>query len=302
MESRLWDAHGEINKRYRKLTDHFDNRQVVEKRKVLKHYADFIKTSQFFYKGYIQRLASHFASLDKLRTIAHRLSLSQLTVDKRIKVTPEIKDLIEKSCYDTLLHLGDLSRYRNNMRTKDRSWEPALGYYKLAEALNPDNGHAHNQIAVISVHDEDHLNAIYYLYRAIATLQPHPLARKNLEHEFKVVTTSYQRLQNSAESREGKLTLLFMRLHAEFYKGASYGRSHEEIENTVLNRIPVLLKEQAFEDTLSQYVLVNIAAQYLALEKVNGPSRVIVFLRLNTDSNQRLYPQVRKALILTSTS
>ena len=274
VENHLWDAHVLINSRYRKLVTHYRNveqKKSVERRKLEKRYVDFIKTSQFFYKGYIQRLASHFAGMKGLRRIAHRLSLQTLTTDQRVQVSSDVEHLIEMSCHATLLRLGDLSRYRNQLRTKDRSWEPALGYYGLAGDLYPDSGSSHNQMAVIALAELNHLDALYHLYRAIAVKEPHPLARGNLEIEFKKITTLWEKnsVSQTRNDSEATLILWFVRLHAKLYKGVQFS-THDELENEVLSRLVCLMKEQSFETTLEKFVLTNIAAEYLAAEKVQG--------------------------------
>jgi hypothetical protein len=250
-----------------------DQNKKVEKRKLDKRYVDFLKTSQFFYKGYIQRLASHFEALKGLRRVAHCLSLSTLSIDERVQVSPEVEHLIEMSCHATLLHLGDLSRYRNEIRTKDRSWESSIGYYRLAGDLCPDSGSSHNQMAVIALSDGNHLDVLYHLYRAIAVNEPHPAARKNLEVEFKKITVSWEKMAMSQTRKDsaGTLILWFVRLHAKLYKGEEFS-TYDELENEVLTRLTVLLKEKSydFEITLEKFVLTNIAAQYLAGLRVQG--------------------------------
>ncbi|EPE34090.1 TPR-like protein [Glarea lozoyensis ATCC 20868] len=274
VERHLWDAHIKINGRYRKVVDHYrqgdKKKNVVERRKVEQRYVDFIKRSQFFYKGYIQRLASHFSGMKELRRIAHRLSLEALCVDERVKVSPEVEKLIDMSCHATLLKLGDLSRYRNNLRTKNRSWEPALGYYSLANDLDPNNGSAHNQMAVIALADGHHLDAVYHLYRAVAVNEPHPLAKGNLEIEFKKITAGWEKQRSQLKS-DSLTTLVwwFVLLHARYYEGADFA-TREELEKEVLSRMALLLKEQQFGDTLEKFVLINIAAEYFAGEQVKG--------------------------------
>lgn len=50
-------------------------RRPVEKRKTVKHYLDFIKSSQRFYRGFIQRLSSGFGDIPELLEVAHRCNL-----------------------------------------------------------------------------------------------------------------------------------------------------------------------------------------------------------------------------------
>lgn len=284
VEAHLWDAHSVINNRYRKIVGRFKaedkKKHVVEKRKWEKRYADFLKTSQFFYRGYIQRLASHFDCLSELQKIAHRLQLSTLSAEDRIHVSRETNHRILLSCHATLLRLGDLSRYRNVLRNKDRSWVNALAYYSLANDLYPASGTAFNQMAVISLSEGNHLDAVYHLYRALAIEEPNPVAQGNLEIEFKKITSEWangtkKALSNGsgAPTKAGNialpLILWFVRLHAKIYKGEEFSE-HDELENEVLSQMTVLLKEQSLEGTLDKIVLVNIAAENFAAERLRG--------------------------------
>lgn len=274
VEGHLWDAHININQRYRKVVDHFRQREqkkhVVERRKVEKRYVDFIKTSQFFYRGYIQRLASHFAGMRKLRQIANRLHLDPLSVDARVAVSPEVEHLIDMSCHATLLHLGDLSRYRNTLRTKDRSWKPALGFYELADALVPTDGSAHNQMAVIALAEGDHLDAVYQLYRALAITEPHKLARGNLELEFKKITSAWEKKRPQPKTDSLRtLVWWFVLLQAKFHEGVDFS-THGELENEVISRLARLLREQSFDATHEKLVLTSIAAGSFSGQKIEG--------------------------------
>lgn len=276
VERHLWDSHIKINLRYRKIVDHYkqedQKRNVVERRKLEKRYVDFIKTSQFFYKGYIQRLASRFEGLKELRRIAHRLSLDTKSVDQRISVSPRVERLIDISCHGTLLHLGDLSRYRNGLRTKDRSWAPALEYYGLANDLMPDDGSAHNQIAVIALADGNHLDAVYHIYRALAVNDPHVLAMGNLETEFKKIKSLWEKKR--APPKTDNLSALvwwFVLLHAKLYDGVDF-QTHTELENEVLSRLALLLKAESFGETLEKVVLINLSAEYFAAQRIKSLS------------------------------
>lgn len=286
VEDSVWEAHSRINGRYRKVLHHFrsgdSRRHAVEKRKSEKRYVDFLKTSQYFYKGYIQRLASHFGGMSELRTIAHSLKLSTLSVEEPLRTSPEVQRLINLSLHATLLRLGDLSRYRNDIKTKDRSWEPAVAYYKLAGDIYPSSGNSHNQMAVIALADNNHLDAVYHLYRAIAVAEPHKLAKDNLEIEFRKIINAWDRGEKAAvplhaqvseaSVRRGAVEALsswFFRWHAKLYKGEEFN-GYDELENEVLSQLAVLLKEQSLEGILEKFVLINIAAEYVAGERVNG--------------------------------
>lgn len=296
VETHLWNTHGLIKQRFKKLVDYYrDNmrERKVERRKYEKRYVDFIKETRFFYTGYIQRLASHFGGIEGLNRIAQCMSLNRLSVDTRIDASPHIKHLVQQSCHTTLLRLGDLSRYRNEIRLtpETRSWEGALGFYGLAADLCPDSGSSHNQMAVIALADQNHLDALYHLYRAIAVKEPHPLATKNLEVEFRKITTLWEKspVSRSKTDNESTLTLWFVRLHAKLFKGVVF-TGHNELESEVLSRLPLLLKEDKFEAKLEKFVIVNIAAGYYAEERVKEQGEDVTseaiqsfyfFLRLN---------------------
>lgn len=60
------------------FTEAAGKRKPVEQRKTAKHYVDFIKSSQRFYRGYIQRLACCFKGVLELQAVADRLTLSSM--------------------------------------------------------------------------------------------------------------------------------------------------------------------------------------------------------------------------------
>lgn len=62
------------------------NRTPVAERKLAKHFLDFVKSSQRFYRSYIQRLASRFGGIRELEVVANRLTLSSkccIAIDQR---------------------------------------------------------------------------------------------------------------------------------------------------------------------------------------------------------------------------
>ena len=181
------------------------------------------------------------------------------------------------SCHQTLVRLGDLSRWRETQSVKrDRNWGPAIGYYNLAGLIYPKSGASHNQLAVIALVDANHLSATYHLYRALAVEEPHPTAKGNLEIEFGKIEEAWSKgeliktdpVRNSQEP--GKALMgWFMRLHARCYKGLDFPE-HEELESEVLSQLVVDLKERSFESTLSKLVMINLAAEYVAGVRVRG--------------------------------
>ncbi|KKK13414.1 hypothetical protein P175DRAFT_047883 [Aspergillus ochraceoroseus IBT 24754] len=270
VEGRLWDAHLKINTRFRKLLSRFreDNgkkKKPVEKRKLEKHYLEFVKSSQRFYRGYIQQLASQFGGIPELEKVARKFNFDNLSAEPTIQPSEPIRKRILQSCHATLIRLGDLSRYRETeLVSKDRNWGPAIGYYDLATAIYPSSGASHNQLAVIALADGNHLRATYHLYRALSAQEPHPTAKGNLEIEFRKIMNLWVKRELIRPEDAGipgrALAPWFVYLHAQCYKGVDFPE-HDELESEVLNQLAVDLKERSLDGTLQKFCLINIAAE-----------------------------------------
>ncbi len=78
VEVKLWTIHGEVNNvfrsRFKRFRTEEGKRKVVERRKLEKHYEHFIKSSQSFYRGFIQHLASYFANVEEVLEAARKLN------------------------------------------------------------------------------------------------------------------------------------------------------------------------------------------------------------------------------------
>ncbi|RHZ52327.1 uncharacterized protein CDV56_106298 [Aspergillus thermomutatus] len=273
VETRLWDAHVKINTRFRKLLARFreenaKKKKPVERRKLEKHYLDFIKSSQRFYRGYIQQLSSHFGGIPELEKVARKFNFDSeqhLSAQPSGEASDTLRADVLRSCHSTLIRLGDLSRYRETeLVSKDRNWGPAIGYYDLAIAIYPASGASHNQLAVIALADGNHLRATYHLYRALAAQEPHPSAKGNLEIEFRKVRHAWRKRELIRPEDAGipgrALAPWFVYLHAQCYKGNDFPE-HDELESEVLNQLAVDLKERSLEGTLQKFCLINIAAE-----------------------------------------
>jgi hypothetical protein len=201
-----------------------------------------------------------------------------------------------KSCHQTLIQLGDLSRYRETELKAEnaRDWAPAKGFYELAAVIYPDSGHSHNQLAVISREDGDHFRSTYHLYRSLASRKPHPLAKQNLELEFKKIVSAWNKgeLINNHKSPDGNtagraLIAWFIRLHSKCYKGQEFAQ-HDELESEVLSHLAIDLKEHPLDHILQKIILINLAAEYFAtvqLQSSDPPENIMrtyfYYLRLN---------------------
>lgn len=182
--------------------------------------------------------------------------------------------MILDSCHDTLIRLGDLSRYRETgLQTQKRNWAPAVGYYDLATAIKPSSGASHNQLAAIALADDSHLRALYHLYRALSAHVHHARARENLEIQFKKILDRKNKGQlfpQPPDQQPGDvLQASFLYFHARLHGGASFPE-HEELENDILTDLSVKLKESHLNGLLDKFTLSNIAAQHLANIEATG--------------------------------
>ncbi|KAK8152900.1 hypothetical protein BKA80DRAFT_314064 [Phyllosticta citrichinensis] len=280
VEPHLWDAHGKVNTYFRKQLSvlNKDGRtKAVETRIVQKQYLEFIKSSQRFYRQYILYLDKAFGGTPELRELAKKWKSDLPQAEPTQALSPELQALIRPSIYQAVIQLGDLSRYRELQRSESqRNWSYAIGYYSLAFKINPDSGISHNQLAVVALADGDHFRAVYNLYRSLAAKEPHPMAKGNLELEFKKVIAAWDRGELIGRQTSGQgngayraLKAWFVRLHSKCYRGEDFA-GHDELENEVLSQLGVELKERSLEGLLQKFVLVNTAAEYYAFVKLQA--------------------------------
>lgn len=300
VEGRLWAVHVLVNtlfrhelKRLRRTKD-----RVVETRKAHAHYLHFLKASQRFYRHHVLLLDARCDGIPALRRIARTWKDdAALPTPEPAPIPAACHDQVLLSCHHTLIHLGDLSRYRETElvgKDQPRNWGPAKGYYGLAAELYPDAGHAQNQLAVIAREDGDHFRAVYHLYRSLASKLPYPQAQGNLELEFKRVIAAWDKGQLISTHTPGDgspagraLIAWFVRLHSRIYKGDEFA-AHDELEGEVLSHLAIELKERPLDAILTKILLINLAAEYVATVQMQGatpPTNIMrtyfFYLRLN---------------------
>ena len=279
-EAGLWQAHSDGKKFFHKALSGLRKQQkteVVVIRHLMKYFLQFLKDSQRFYREYIHKLSIAFGGIPELEAVAHQVKSDSQGESSQATISPELRKNVLYSCHQTLIYLGDLSRYRASEKLdKNPDFGPAIGYYSLACTLRPASGMGHHQQAVVALEQRHHLRAIYHLYRAMVVAEPHPLAANNLKLEFDKTNAAWDRGEliqrgqpNDPEASKRTLVGWFVRLHSMCYKGQQF-RGFEELEREVLGQLGVELKHRSLDSTLMRMVLVNLAAQYDAGEKFQG--------------------------------
>ncbi|KAJ8124316.1 hypothetical protein O1611_g9325 [Lasiodiplodia mahajangana] len=304
VEHSLWQCHIFLNGEYRKALGRLNTPgQVVQRRKLDKLYRTFLKTSEQFYFFYIQKLSYHF-SIPELRQIAPKEKAPSIEQPaENVSPPAPLRALVLKSCQMTLVRLGDLARYRCHSTDKFSKtiFNTALDYYGLANSLDPDDGSAHHQLAVLHQIPGQHFDIVYHFHRAIAVSRPHELALKNLEREFKSPESSQTKKGPSKDQSQAMVTW-FVRLHAFFFHGKHFSQQ-SELEEEVLHRFELALKSDDPNNTLLlKMIIINMAAYDISTEKVKsswtmeGSQSCQFLLRFNTRMMLSLLRALDRAL------
>ncbi|KAK2742319.1 hypothetical protein FQN57_005407 [Myotisia sp. PD_48] len=267
LEGQLWEVHVDINSRFRKLLfniqegEKHGKKRPVEKRKLVNHYAKYIKSSQEFYQRYIYNLLDRFqhAHIPEFDEVAKQKKFIFDGEKEKITKSPVSKQLkldLISSCHAALIRLGDLGRYYQTelYDQPKKNWDRAIQNYSLASLVYPSSGLPYNQFALIALAEDDHLSAIYYLYRALCTKEPHPNARKNLTKEFKKVLTP------SVKEGIPPHLLSFITFHAQFFHGGPL--DSDKVVNEILSHVAQSLRGESLSSSLLQKIsILNIAAE-----------------------------------------
>lgn len=268
-EDILWQTHTQVTSAYREAIARLQGHSnAVLRRKLERVYSTYLKTAQYFYKGYLQRVCARYDMKD-LRRIVRQADLQEMPVPDADKVNPaaaHLDDIVKGSVHKMLIYLGDLSRYRTLMRSKDRKWDGPLSYYFLANELIPESGYGHHQCGVIYLETENHLEVVYHLYRALACDMPHPNAARNLKHEFSGLR------KPESTGIEHALVNWFVQLHAFYFQGKEFSK-RKALEGEVDHRLAVSMKTGTglgSDKDLLKLILINISAYVAAQEKIRG--------------------------------
>lgn len=282
-EQKLWQLHGEGRKFFHKHLSLLRKQgNAVAVRSISKYFLTFLKGSERFYRQHIHQLNQAFEGIPELEAVADEVRGSVSSEGSQGLITPDLRRKALESCHQTLIYLGDLSRYRASEglhRAPD--FRPAIGYYMLACTLRPSSGLGYHQQAVIALEERQHLRGIYHLYRAIVVDEPHPNAALNLKKEFDRVNIAWDRGElipkgggNDPDASKNALSGWYVRLHSICLKGET-STGYDELEREVFGQLAAQIRQR---DDMGGFVMrlamTNISAQYIATEKFQGQSCV----------------------------
>jgi len=312
VESLLWNSHTAVNDRFRALLRkvstilYFSTKallipsQISRKKEAVRwrtrteEYKRFIKESQIAYRRYIRDLSNH-GSVDFLRDIAQ--AWKQEGADEFFTSPPndspehraEFQKLVDNSCHEGLMRLGDLSRWRYVERVDGDRRQPkdAIGYYELAEELMPESGAPQHQLAVLEAGDKHAFRAIYHFYRSLACKEPHPFAQKNLDLELKKVGMQLdEALIQSCMPSDHNLSIAhlrtwFIRFVAGCYPPVDFSL-HDELKVEIVSRIVAGLKENdSYIPTIEKMLLISMSGECQAKNKKSVQRKLLQLFLTN---------------------
>lgn len=280
VEERMWNIHSKARKWFSDEYKHLCNQPElkVQRSAFRDLYSKFLRHSTRFYRDHVAKLNEAF-KFPELRALAQMAypDMGSKDVQSRQPVNPEWQAVALKSCHRCLIYLGDLARYRtadglDKKKHNEPDYTAATQFYDLAAAICPSNGHGHHQQAVIARACGDHLGAVYHLYRSCSVSEPYPNAASNLKAEFDKIASARRKQElvqksapNDPQGPKQALIGWFVHLHYICFKGREYPPLNE-LEQEVLGQLSHELKQRSLDGDLLRMSMVNMAAQYRAIE------------------------------------
>ncbi|MGI4815919.1 MAG: hypothetical protein ACRYGG_21655, partial [Janthinobacterium lividum] len=207
--------------------------------------------------------------------------------------------MVLKSCFKTLVWLGDLSRWREEKRTTgEPEWAHAVGFYDLAGYLKPQSGTPHHQLAVVADKSgAPSISIVYHFLRSLSSADLHPAAGVNLNLLYaKLVAASSKPGKTKPKApAPGPNAALFVvaenlvALHAHITKDGSQA-TIDNLGNRYLVGLKAAVKDPFTETMFIRMVLTNMAAEWNGLRHHEREHT-----RLTSGSTQELTPLAAKA-------
>lgn len=287
VQGHMWSTHSLINNQYRQVLARLrTQKNAVARSKLEKLHVRFLKTSFDFYKHYVQQLATKYG-IPELEKAARKTNQANTGAapDKPLvgEMPPSLKRGLLLTCAMAVVHIGDLTRYLAQARTrkpkkseaiekggesassgsKPKALEPH-DYYNLASQLLPSLGHSYHQNGVMYLDEKNDFEVIFHFIKAVAVERQHPMAAHNLDQKFKLLRTTEASAAIASQDPTTILKVWFVRLHGGYFGDVPFARQ-EAIEKEVLGRLKMSIQlHHDAEVTLMKMALINIAAHYIA--------------------------------------
>ncbi|QDS77582.1 hypothetical protein FKW77_001625 [Venturia effusa] len=284
LDNALWQVHTKIHGRFRnalqKLASQKQQKTTIH-RQTVDDYLRFLKATQKSYRTFLCSLNAAYPTLTKLRDIALKFNeapMSASVATPADDIPDELKNVVLDLVHETLLHLGDLSRWRFSMqlgKTGPMDWKNASGYYDLANEVLPNSGFGKHQQAVLALSAHNYFYGLSHLYDSLCSEIQHPEASQNLDLLVrKRLNTSWDDLVQKVWSPSGgksiaTLRAWFLKFHQECYQAGDFSQ-HDQMESEIMTQLSNALETNAdLRSTLTNMVKISIGGEFVALEKVN---------------------------------
>lgn len=140
---------------------------------------------------------------------------------------------------------------------------------------------AYHQLSVVALEQEDHLEAIYYLYSAICVDEPHPNASSNLDLEYRKVRKAFKcgalipdvTQSDSHEDRQDLLSAWFVRMHSVMDRPQER-LARQQSEQELFSRLNACLDLDVNLTRLTRMCHISFAAQHTAADRLQSKFNV----------------------------
>ncbi|KAI9690127.1 MAG: hypothetical protein M1822_009088 [Bathelium mastoideum] len=289
LESRLWKLHVALNGSFRKA---FNRQEITHNPSLSKRFLAFIKSSQAYYRDYVRSLSERYGlgriALPATGSLSE--NYEEPNNDHITYLEPGI--FATSSCYNALISLGDLSRWREQLLPgTPMDWKPARSYYSLAGSIQPQWHLHHNQLAMTFIAEKDHFNTLYHLYSCHARQKQDSAAARNLQREMEKISAEAksdrldtQVLQHQDSSKLALLIVAFLNLHCVYFTSKNLRRSSLALEDEFLECFRSVFVDddeqtEALYTVFYRMILMNVAAEQSTL----------LFQRLNLRFSSALF-------------
>ncbi|EUB57221.1 hypothetical protein EGR_07898 [Echinococcus granulosus] len=155
------------------------NQEIGDQTHFVESYRAHLISALGFYQNLLVRLQQEFYRPDVWPNAWRMVGIHRISYSKDSEISVVNSQLAERVAHKALIYIGDLYRYRVEVGDF-YSRAIACTYYKMAAAINPDNGTPHNQLGTLDVSRCFGLNTVFHCLRAIVSPAPFEGAKGNL--------------------------------------------------------------------------------------------------------------------------
>eukprot|EP01080_Neovahlkampfia_damariscottae_P000934 gene934-9842_t len=183
----------------------------------------------------------------------------------------ELIDIIDVK-YKLLINLGDLERYSNlNLETKNFSL--ASNYYNEAIKLNPFQGTAHNQLAVVGSYEKQEFECIYRYIRSLYIKFPF-MSNDNMNITFERNRSKKLKPEKTKQNLKEK----FVRIIGTYHSKINVD-DLEKLNEQFLKHFNILIQEFNEIEILKFLICLIYISELKKKEKLLGNSIITFIIR-----------------------